>query len=70
MTATQTTAQVSSALGTVEKTIMPTTAKFYIGLIIALGFSLIAECLLFQAQFPDLPRYFSLLAAGGSRLRP
>jgi hypothetical protein len=40
---------------------MPTTAKIYIGLIVALGFALLTGCLLFQAEFPDLPRYFSYL---------
>lgn len=40
---------------------MPNTAKIYIGLIVALGFALLAGCLLFQAEFPDLPRYFSYL---------
>jgi hypothetical protein len=71
MTATQTAAQGSSVPGMVEKNIMPTTAKFYIGLIIALGFSLLSGCLLFQAQFPDLPRYFSylLLAVLASTLK-
>src|SRR3984893_10689859 len=40
---------------------MPNTAKIYIGLIVALGFAVLAGCLLFQAEFPDLPRYFSYL---------
>lgn len=40
---------------------MPNTAKIYIGLIVALGFALLAGCLLLQAEFPDLPRYFSYL---------
>ena len=40
---------------------MPNTAKIYIGLIVALGFTLLAGCLVFQAEFPDLPRYFSYL---------
>src|ERR1700736_1509793 len=50
---------------------MPATAKLYIGLVIALGFSLLTGCLLFQAQFPDLPRYFSylLLAVFASTLK-
>jgi hypothetical protein len=50
---------------------MPATAKIYIGLVIALGFSLLTGCLLFQAQFPDLPRYFSylVLAALASTLK-
>jgi hypothetical protein len=41
---------------------MPTTAKSYIGLIVVLGFALLAGCLVFQAQFPNLPRYFSYVA--------
>ena len=40
---------------------MPNNAKIYIGLIVALGFAVLAGCLLFQAEFPDLPRYFSYL---------
>jgi hypothetical protein len=50
---------------------MPTRAKTYIGLIVVLGFALLAGCLLFQAQFPDLPRYFAylLLAAVASTLK-
>ena len=40
---------------------MPNTAKIYIGLIVALGLAVLAGCLLFQAEFPDLPRYFSYL---------
>lgn len=40
---------------------MPNTAKIYIGLIVALGIAVLAGCLLFQAEFPDLPRYFSYL---------
>jgi hypothetical protein len=50
---------------------MATTAKVYIGLIVALGFALVAGCLMFQAQFPDLPRYFAyvLLAVIASTLK-
>ena len=50
---------------------MPATAKLYIGLVIALGFSLLAGCLLLQGQFPELPRYFSylLLAVLASTLK-
>jgi len=50
---------------------MPPAAKLYIGLVIALGFSLLTGCLLFQAQFPGLPRYFSylLLAVLASTLK-
>src|SRR5438445_10407838 len=50
---------------------MPTKAKVYIGLIVALGFGLLAGCLVFRAEFPDLPRYFSylLLAALASTLK-
>ena len=50
---------------------MPTTAKLYIGLIIALGCCLLAGCLFFQAQFPDPLRYASylLLAALASTLK-
>src|SRR5713226_9288634 len=40
---------------------MPKNAKIYIGLIVALGFGLLAGCLVFRAEFPDLPRYFSYL---------
>ena len=66
-----TTAQVSNAQETEEKTVMPATAKLYIGVVIALGFSLITGCLLFQGQFPDLPRYVSylLLALFASTLK-
>ena len=50
---------------------MPNTAKIYIGLIVALGFAVLTGCLLFQAEFPDLPRYFSylLLAVIASTLK-
>jgi hypothetical protein len=50
---------------------MPATAKLYIGSTIALGFALLASCIRFQAQFPDLPRYFSylLLAVLASTLK-
>jgi hypothetical protein len=40
---------------------MPIQAKIYIGWIVAAGFALLAGCLLFQPQFPDLPRYFAYL---------
>jgi len=40
---------------------MPKNAKIYITLIITLGFALLAGCLVFRAEFPDLPRYFSYL---------
>ena len=40
---------------------MPKNAKVYIALIITLGFALLAGCLVFRAEFPDLPRYFSYL---------
>jgi hypothetical protein len=50
---------------------MPAKAKIYIALIVALGLAMLAACLLFQAQFPDLPRYFSyvLLAMLASALK-
>jgi hypothetical protein len=50
---------------------MPNIAKIYIGLIVALGFALLAGCLLFQPEFPNLPRYFSylLLAVLGSTMK-
>jgi hypothetical protein len=64
-----TTAQVCNSQGGEE--LMPATAKLYIGLVIALGFSLLAGCLLFQGQFPELPRYFGylLLAVLASTLK-
>src|SRR5690242_3689733 len=40
---------------------MPKNAKVYIALIITLGFALLAGCLVFRAEFPDMPRYFSYL---------
>jgi hypothetical protein len=40
---------------------MPKNAKIYIALIVTLGFGLLAGCLVFRAEFPDLPRYFSYL---------
>src|SRR6266404_8191843 len=40
---------------------MPKNAKIYIALIVTLGFALLAGCLVFRAEFPDLPRYFSYL---------
>src|SRR5947208_7120072 len=40
---------------------MPKNAKLYIALIITLGLALLAGCLVFRAEFPDLPRYFSYL---------
>jgi len=50
---------------------MPQNAKIYIALIIALGFAVLAACLAFRVEFPDLPRYFSylLLAALASTLK-
>jgi hypothetical protein len=50
---------------------MPSKAKVYIGLIVALGFGLLASSLVFRAEFPDLPRYFCylLLAAIASTLK-
>src|SRR5690349_17788750 len=50
---------------------MPAKAKIYIGLIVGLGFSLLTGCLVFQAQFPNLPRYYSylLLAVLASTLK-
>jgi hypothetical protein len=40
---------------------MPKNAKIYIALIVTLGFALLAGCLVFRAEFPDGPRYFSYL---------
>jgi hypothetical protein len=40
---------------------MPKNAKTYIALIVTLGFALLAGCLVFRADFPDLPRYYSYL---------
>jgi hypothetical protein len=50
---------------------MPAKARIYIAVIVALGLALLAGCLVFQAQFPDLPRYFSyvLLAMLASALK-
>jgi hypothetical protein len=50
---------------------MPNTAKTYIALIVALGFASLAGCLIFSAQFPDMPRYLSylLLAVLASTLK-
>src|SRR5579864_9604693 len=50
---------------------MPKNAKIYITLIITLGFALLAGCLVFRAEFPELPRYFSylLLAVLASTLK-
>ncbi len=50
---------------------MPIKAKTYIGVIVVLGFVLLAGCLLFEGHFPDLPRYFAylLLAAIASILK-
>src|SRR6185503_4149955 len=50
---------------------MPNKAKAYIGVTILLGFALLIGCLMFQAQFPNLPRYFSylLLAVVASTLK-
>ncbi len=40
---------------------MPKNAKIYIALIVTLGFAVLAGCLIFRAEFPDLPRYYSYL---------
>ena len=50
---------------------MPNKAKAYIGVTILVGFALLIGCLMFQAQFPDLARYFSylLLAVVASTLK-
>jgi len=40
---------------------MPTRAKLYINSTILVGLVLLAGCLLFERQFPDLPRYLSYL---------
>ncbi len=50
---------------------MPSKARIYIALIVTLGLALLTGCLVFQAQFPDLPRYFSyvLLAMLASTLK-
>jgi hypothetical protein len=50
---------------------MPTRAKLYINSTILVGLALLAGCLLFERQFPDLPRYLSylLLACLSSTLK-
>lgn len=50
---------------------MPTRAKLYINSTILVGLVLLAGCLLFERQFPDLPRYLSylLLACLGSTFK-
>ena len=40
---------------------MPTKAKIYIGVIVVLGFALLAAGLLLQPRFPDVSRYLSYL---------
>src|SRR6266478_2029891 len=40
---------------------MPNKATRYIALITILGFMVLVGCLVFRAEFPDLPRYFSYL---------
>lgn len=41
---------------------MPAKAKFYIGVVIALGFALLAGGLIWFSQFPDLARYLACLS--------
>src|SRR5437660_11683780 len=50
---------------------MPNKATRYIALITILGFMVLVGCLVFRAEFPDLPRYFSylLLAVLASTLK-
>ncbi len=50
---------------------LPSRAKIYIGLVVGVGFALLAGCLMFQSQFPDLSRYSSyvFLAALASTLK-
>ena len=50
---------------------MPARARLYISSIITVGFTLLAGCLLFERQLPDLPRYLSylLLACVASTLK-
>jgi hypothetical protein len=54
-----------------ESAMLPKRAKIYIGVVVAAGFALLARCLMFRAQFPDLPRYTSylFLAALASTLK-
>src|ERR1700726_4727518 len=40
---------------------MPTTAKLYISSAILVGLTMLAGCLLYGWNFPDLPRYFGYL---------
>src|SRR5436309_15701544 len=51
--------------------VMPTKAKLYISSSITVGFILLAGCLMFAREFPDLPRYLSylLLACIASTLK-
>ena len=51
--------------------VMPTKAKLYISSSITVGFILLAGCLLFAREFPDLPRYLTylLLACIASTLK-
>jgi len=44
-----------------EKNTMPTKAKIYIGLVITLGFALLAGSVALRSEFPDMPRYISYL---------
>ncbi len=50
---------------------LPRNARIYIAVVAAAGFALLAGCLLYRAQFPDLPRYASylFLAALASTLK-
>jgi hypothetical protein len=50
---------------------MPTTAKLYISSAILVGLTMLAGCLLYGWNFPDLPRYFGylLLACLSSTLK-
>src|SRR5262245_22657612 len=50
---------------------MPATAKLYISSVITVGFALLAACLVFEREFPNLPRYVSYLALAcvGSTLK-
>ena len=41
---------------------VPSKAKIYISFTIALGLALVADCLVFRWQFPDLGRSASYLA--------
>jgi hypothetical protein len=50
---------------------MPARARLYISSIITVGFALLVGCLLFEREFPDLPRYLTylLLACVASTLK-